>query len=367
MPPNSAERISVCLGFPAFHSEAHLDALRAIHPRVAPELLPIDPGGDWLSYAPSEPHAEPPPWGASTAVERREALARAEVLVSLHTPADLMQLAPCLRWVQACGAGVDGWVAAGVAADRVVVTNMSGLGARSISEFVLGRLLQVWKSFRAIDENQKTHTWTPSYGKTFAGTTMGIVGFGAIGEEVARRARAFGVRVLGMKRSYRPGMTSELADELFGPSDLRRVLGECDSVVLAAPHTPETEGMFDADTFAAMKPGAVFVNVARGPLVVTSDLVETMRSGHLGAAILDVFEEEPLPGSSPLWDLPNTYVSPHGAVSVDRYAEDAFEFFVENVRRYVAGEPLRNAVDMKALGFRSGNGSATRGPWQRRP
>jgi len=349
--PKPEGSVVVCLAFPVLHDPAQLAALRAIDPRVDPVVLPVDPDSDWLSPSPAEPHEEPPPWGRSVAAARREVLARAEVLVGLHAPRDLMRLALRLRWIQAVGAGVDGWVAAGVTSDRVVVTNSSGLGARGIAEFVLGRLLQVWKGFRAIDEAQREHRWQAAYGRTFAGSTLGIVGLGAIGAEVARRARAFGVSVLAMKRSHRSGMTSPVADQLFGPRDLHAMLARCDAVVIAAPHTPETEHMIDAAAIAAMPRGSVLVNVARGPLVDPAALVEAMRSGHLGAAVLDVFEEEPLPASSPFWELPDTYVSPHAAVAVDRYVEDLFELVAENVRRYVAGEPLRNAVDMAALGF----------------
>ena len=345
----------VCLGFPALYEAEHLEALRAIDPRVETVTLPIDAGADWLSPSPAEPHDEPPPWAQARGEERKAALQRAEVLISLHAPRDLLTLAPRLKWIQSVGAGVDGWVAAGVSPDRVFVTNSTGLGARGIAEFVLGRLLQVWKNFRTIEEAQKAHRWASAFGRTFGGSTLGIVGLGAIGAEVAVRARAFGVRVLAMKRSFRPGMTSPVADELFGPDDLHRMLGQCDSVVVAAPHTPETEGMIDAAAIEAMRPGAVLVNVARGPLIVSDALIAAMRDGHLGAAVLDVFDEEPLPESSPFWDLPNTYVSPHAAVAVDRYVEDLFDLFVENVRRYAAGEPLRNVIDMEALGFRRGD------------
>lgn len=349
--PN-AEPIVVCLSFPPLHDPTYLERMRAIDPRVEPVILPVDPDGNWIAYAPSDPHDEPPPWGTTVAAERVEALERAEVIVGLHTSKDLMRRAPRLKWVHAIGAGVDQWVAAGVSSDRVFVTNSSGLGARTIAEFVLGRLLQVWKHFRALDESQRAHVWKNAYGRTFGGTTLGIVGLGAIGEEVATRARAFGLRILAMKRSFRPGMTSPIADELYGPDDLHAMLSQCDSVVVAAPHTPETTGMIDAAALAAMKPGAVLVNVARGPLVDTDALIDAMKSEHLGAAVLDVFDEEPLPESSPLWDLPNTYISPHSAVSIDRYVEDVYEFLEKNLRLYVAGEPLLNRVDMDALGFR---------------
>lgn len=352
MAPSDEGPIVVCISFPPLHAPQYIEALEAIDPRIQAVPLALDPDGDWMSLAPIDPHPEPPPWASTVAAERTELLARSEVIVALHTSSDLMARAPRLRWVHAVGAGVDQWVATGVSSDRVVVTNSSGMGAKSISEFVIGRLLQVWKGFRELDEAQTKHEWVRLASRTFGASTLGIVGLGAIGEEVAKRAQAFGVRVLAMKRSYRPGMTSPVADQLFGPADLHALLAECDSVVVAAPQTPETTGMIDAAAIAAMKRGAVLVNVARGPLVDDGALIDALRNQHLGAAVLDVFDQEPLPAESPLWDLPNTYISPHTSVSTDRYVEDSFELFAENLRRYVSNEPLRNLVDMDALGFR---------------
>ena len=129
------------------------------------------------------------------------------------------------------------------------------------------------------------------------------------------------------------------------------MLAECDAVLVAAPATPETRHLIDADALAAMRPGATLVNVARGSLVDEEALLKALHSGQLGAAVLDVFDAEPLPEDSPLWDAPNLYASAHSSVSVDRYIDDVFDLFEENLRRYVAGEPLRNVVDMAALGF----------------
>jgi phosphoglycerate dehydrogenase-like enzyme len=168
---------------------------------------------------------------------------------------------------------------------------------------------------------------------------------------VAERARALGARVLGLRRSP-PGAGPGPADELFGPERLHEMLARCDAVVVAAPATPETFHLIDAEALAAMRPGALLVNVARGSLVDEEALVRALTSGHLGAAALDVFEREPLPPESPLWDLSNAYLSAHSSVSVDRYLEDVFELFLDNLARYLRGEELRNRVDMQALGFR---------------
>jgi len=345
--------IVVCMGVPAYLGAEFLERLAAVDPRIVVDPLPIDADGDWATVSPSTPHDEPPPWATSVAGPRREMLARAEVLFALHTPVDLMSWAPQLRWIQGMGAGVEQFAATGVPRDRVVVTNASGVSAGSMAEWVLGRLLQVWKRFREADANQLAHQFERTYGRTFAGSTIGIVGLGNIGCAVAERVRPLGVRVLGLKRSHRPGDTSDVADELFGPDQLHEMLAHCDAVVVAAPATPETHHLMDAKAFAAMPRGAVLVNVARGSLVDEVAVAEALRSQQLSAAVLDVFEEEPLPAESPLWDLPTLYASAHSSVSVDRYMGDVFDLFEANLRRYAAGEPLRNRIDMEALGFRA--------------
>jgi phosphoglycerate dehydrogenase-like enzyme len=314
-------------------------------------VLPVDATMDWVTEPPDKPFPEPPPWARGVAEQRLAALSKAEVLIALHTSQDLMALCPALRWVQGVGAGVEQFAAAGVRKDRVTVTNASGISASSMAEFVIGRLLSIWKRLREADQYQQAHQYVRTYGRTFAGSTLGIVGMGHIGEAVAQRARALGARVLGLKRSHRPGATSDFADALFGPAQLHSMLAECDAVVIAAPATTETFHIIDAAALAAMKPGAVIVNVARGSLIDEAALIDALGGERLGAAVLDVFETEPLPASSPLWDLPNVYVSAHSSVSVDRYMSDVFDLFVENLIRYARCESLRNLVDMKALGF----------------
>lgn len=342
----------VCLGYPALQAERYSERVRAIDSSLVPVGLPVDPGNnDWLEISPAEPHEEPPSWASSVASERRAALAEAEVLIALHVPRQLMSLAPALRWVQGIGAGVEQFAAAGTPRDRVVMTNASGLAAGSMAEFVLGRLLQIWKRFREIEEHQRARRYQQTYGRTFRGSTVGIVGMGHIGREVARRARALGARVVGNKRSAPSDEEAALADRYYRATELTEMLAECDAVVVAAPATPETHHLIDQRALAAMRPGATLVNVARGSLVDEQALLEALRSGHLGAAALDVFDAEPLPEDSPLWDAPNLYASAHSSVSVDRYIDDVFDLFEDNLRRYTEGKPLRNTVDMKALGF----------------
>ena len=344
-------RLVVCLGYPALQAPEQFERLRVISPRIDPVALPVDSGGEWLSVPPVDPHEEPPPWARQAAPERRKALADAHVLFALHTPRELLSHAPELRWIHCIGAGVDQFVAAGVTRDRVVLTNSSGLSSGSMAEYVIGRLLQIWKRFPEQERLQRDHQYVQTYGRTLAGSTLGIVGLGNIGCAIATRARALGLRVLGLKRSHRPGATHPDADELFGLDGLHDMLARCDAVVIAAPATPDTDHLIDAAALAAMPEGCVLVNVARGSLLDERALIDAMRRGHLGAAVMDVFETEPLPPESPLWDLPNVFVSAHSSVSTDRYLTDVFDLFADNLARFVAGEPLRNQVDMEALGF----------------
>jgi phosphoglycerate dehydrogenase-like enzyme len=345
-------RIVFCLGYPALQRPEQVQRLRELDPRVEVVTLPVDAKGEWVTVAPKDPHEEPPRWATGVADLRRRALEQAHVLFALHTPRDLMRLAPRLRWVQCIGAGVEQFAKAGVLRERVVVTNASGVSSGSMAEFVIGRLLQIWKRFREADRLQEEHAYERIYGRTFAGSTLGIVGMGSIGRAVAERARAFGLQVLGQRRSAAAGGDPAPADELFDPDRLHEMLARCDAVVVAAPETPETFHLIDAGALTAMRPGSVLVNVARGSLVDESALVKALTTGHVAAAALDVFEQEPLPPESPLWDLPNVYVSAHSSVSVDRYLDDVFDLFVDNAGRYLRGDALRNRVDMAVLGFR---------------
>jgi len=273
--------------------------------------------------------------------------ARAGAAIALDLPPGIGELAPGLGWVQAIGAGIDHLTGSGLP-DACVVTNAAGVAAAPIAEFAIGRLLAVWKRFGEIDEQQRVHEWKAQFGKLVEGQTLGIIGLGAIGSAVAVRACAFGMHTIGTRRSYKEGDAHHAVDELYGTADLHAVLARCDAVVVSAPGTPETENLFDAAAFAAMKPDAVFCNVGRGSLVDEPALIGALRSGHLRAAILDVTRREPLPPDDPLWDAPNIFISPHCSTSQERYNDKLFALFADNLGRYLRGEELRNVVDRRA-------------------
>jgi len=341
----------VCLGVPEFADERYLQRLRDISPRIEPVPLPVDSAEGWAQANPGEPEPEPPPWARSCAAARRDALSRAHVLVALHAPKDLLSVAPNLRWIQTVGAGIEQFAMVGVRRETTKVTNASGLSAGSMAEFVVGRLLQFWKHFRTIEANQQAHRYERTYGRTFAGSTIGIVGLGNIGVAVARLLQPFRVRTLGIRRTAKPGDTHDAVDELFGIDQLHEMLGQCDGVVVAAPATEDTHHLIDAKALAKLPPHAFLVNVARGSLVDETALADALQGEQLAGAALDVFEQEPLPASAPIWDVPNLYASAHSSVSVDRYMDDVFDRLEANLKCYIAGEPLENEVDMASLGF----------------
>ncbi len=273
---------------------------------------------------------------------QKAAFARAEIVLSLDIPFDTDRLAPNLKWVQACGAGVGQLQSAGLEKIGATLTTAAGVASAPIAEFVLARILAHWKLFPALDSLQREQNWKPTYGRNLAGSTLGIVGFGAIGAAVATRAKALGMRVLANRRS--PGASHPAVEQFYPPSALHALLAECDAVVLAAPESPETHGMFNRDTFAAMKPGAYFCNVARGPLVDEAALIAALTSGQLSGASIDVAMTEHLPQDHPLWTAPNLAISPHCAASVEKYFQNVWALFRDNMERYLRGETLVNVV-----------------------
>ena len=281
-------------------------------------------------------------------------LAEAEVLYDFprgHVR-DLPQVAPKLRWVQGSMAGA-GEVAeqAGLADTDVTVTTASGVFSDPLAEFALMAMLQHAKRLDRLRRNKETKRWDQRPVETLRGKTLCLVGTGSIGRAVAQRARPFGMRILGVKRTVRENDEAwSYADDLRPTADLHGALGEADYVVATLPLTPQTERLLDADAIAAIRRGAFFVNVGRGRVVDEGALVEALREGRLSGAALDVFEVEPLPEESPLWEMENVIVSPHSTDVVPDLDDAQADLFCENLRRYLAGEPLLNELDKK-LGY----------------
>lgn len=329
-----------------------------IPPTLIELITAASPGAEIVStpYVESEElrsargrHAGRNPENLDTPViddETRAVWQRVNVAIAMDLPDGLDELMPNLSWIQSITAGYDKYDLPALNAQGVRLTNASGLGAAGIAEFVIARLLQVWKNLRQFDDQQRTHTWEGMFGTELTGRTIGIAGLGSIGREVARRARAFDMTVLATRGSARPGDTDPAVDELFPAAALDTMLARCDAVVSTLPSNPTTIGLFDAGRFAAMPAGAVFCNVGRGAHVVEPDLIAALESGHLRAAALDVTHVEPLPADDPLWDAPNVYISPHSSVSLDRYVQNLEALMASNVALFLAGESMRNEVDV---------------------
>ncbi|ADJ49577.1 phosphoglycerate dehydrogenase [Amycolatopsis mediterranei S699] len=261
-----------------------------------------------------------------------------------------------LRWLHIASAGVDPVLFPGLRESDVVLTNSRGVFDDAIAEYVLGVVLAFAKDFARSHDLQREGRWLHRESERIAGREVVVVGTGPIGRAIARLLRAAGMRVSGAGRRERIG------DPDFGvvheSARLTEFLPHADYVVAVAPLTEHTKGMFDARAFAAMKPSARFVNVGRGELVVTSDLVAALESKTIAGAALDVFDTEPLPAESPLWTLPDVLISPHMSGDFVGWRNTLVEVFTENFRRWRTGEPLRNVVD-KTLGYvPSGNQGA---------
>ena len=271
----------------------------------------------------------------------------AEVLLTLRLPPGLPESTPNLRWIHSQAAGVDYFLRApALANSEIAVTTSSGVHAGPLSETVVGAIIALSKGFPQAMRRQAAHEWIRYTPEDVAGKTVGIIGAGKIGTAIAEKCRALGMRAWGVRRSPPPELVAVSPFEReVGREGLSEVLAASDYVVLCAPRTPETVGMLGADQFAVMKPGARFINVARGDLVDEAALIRALQSGHLGGAYLDVFEGEPLLAESPLWDMPNVMITAHsGAGSTDR-DERVVQIFVENVRRYLDGTPMLNLYD----------------------
>jgi phosphoglycerate dehydrogenase-like enzyme len=263
-------------------------------------------------------------------------------------PPELFAQAPRLRWIAAARAGLgQRWFYDALVESDVVVTGMHGAYNETLSAHALGFVLAFARRLDRYLPQQSEGLWRRDGPMLeLPHMTALVVGVGGSGAEVGRLCSAFGMRVLGTdpRVSERPpGFAA-----LHPPSALNALLGETDFVIVTAPETPATLGMFDAGRFARMKQGSWFINISRGALVVTDDLVAALQSGHLAGAGLDVVDPEPLPPEHPLWRQPGVLLTPHAALNGTPYKERWLEMLVENCRRFAAGEPLRNVVDKRS-------------------
>ena len=296
------------------------------------------------------------------------AIPGAEILFSWAPGEANVARARNLRWLHAPAAGIGAYLTPSVTKRKILLTNSRGVHAVPIAEHTLGVLVALARQLRTaiadqIQDGLDRERWFegPGRPRELYGRTLGLFGYGAIGREVARRALAFGMRVIAVRRhperpsAWEPDLLRALGlpeeepriDAVMGPGDLDRMLEASDAVVVAAALTSETQGVFDAAAFGRMKRGAWFVNVARGKIVRERDLVAALRMGAIGAAALDVFETEPLPRESELYTLDNVILTPHISGNSIGFWPRAMALFRANLRRDAAGLPLLNQVDIE--------------------
>ena len=255
---------------------------------------------------------------------------------------------PRLRWIHSVAAGIDRVATPAVRARGLLVTNARGVFSQPIAEYVVMMCLAIARRLPQLLELQRERTWQPLRGRELSSMTIGIIGYGSIGAEVARLLAAFGPRIIASRRHPERGPGDAANVELHGLDDLETLLAESDVVVVAAPLTEETAGMIGAPQLQSMRETAWLINISRGRLIDEVGLRRALEGGSIGGAVLDVFNEEPLPAESPLYDTPNLILTPHTSWASDLVNERSIDLFLANLRRYRAGEPLENVVDLEA-------------------
>jgi phosphoglycerate dehydrogenase-like enzyme len=276
-----------------------------------------------------------------------DALAGADALLAWRVAPGLLARMPRLRWIQAMTAAVEDWLARDDLREAITLTCARGVHRVAMPENILAALFGLTKPLVACALDQRERRWTRRVSEPLAGKTLGILGLGTIGREVARKAAALELTVVGTRR------TADAVDgvtRVYPTAATDEVLARSDFVLLLMPVTPETRDFMNAARLAAMRPTAHLLNFARGALVVDADLVEAVRAGTIAGAVLDVFRQEPLPPEHPFWTTPGITVLPHIGGLHPRRDELVAELLVDNVRRFLSGRPLRAVVD-RARGY----------------
>ncbi|MFV0446393.1 MAG: D-2-hydroxyacid dehydrogenase, partial [Planctomycetaceae bacterium] len=300
---------------------------------------------------------------AESAAEALASMSTAEGFFGKLTP-DLLAASRQLRWVQSPTASLEHFLFPDLIAHPCLLSNMRGLFSDVVADHVMGFVLSFARNLYLYRDQQQARQWSPVGGETartsfavgpgeeseidrqhrhLADCTLGVFGVGSIGSEVCRRASGFGMRLLGVDPQAKsvPGVL----DDVWPVSQLPELLSHSDFVVVAAPHTPRTEGLFGATQFAQMRREAFFINIGRGAIARLADLTAALQAGTIAGAALDVFETEPLPAEHPLWRMPNVILTPHVAAASTRVPQRHLQLLVENVRRFAAGETPLNLVD----------------------
>jgi phosphoglycerate dehydrogenase-like enzyme len=316
-----------------------------IHPDPALTILISHPAAEQYAALIGERFPQVRAIPAPDAARLEQHIGEAEALLSFRFPVEVFDQAHKLCWFQSTGAGVDSMFPIRDRAGHLTVTNARGIHGDLIADYVMAGATMLHWNFRGFLRDQAERQWNPRPIRPLADMTLGVVGLGAIGATIARRAKSADMTVVGSKRDV--SVPVEGVDRLFAADALAQMLPLCDFVVLAMPATPDTVGFIGAREFAHMRRGAFLINIARGSVVVEADLIAALRSGAIAGALLDVFEKEPLPQDSPLWDMPNVIVTPHASGTPTGYMQRVFSIVAENIERYLTGQALKNVVDLR--------------------
>ena len=328
-------------------TKEQLERMMTIHPRL---VIHGEPGGIAIMTAEEAAAHQIIITGLDYPVFRpdldyQRLLAQAEVLFATRIPPDVAKRAPNLRWIQFTSAGVDHLWNPTLRDANIIVTSTKGIHGIPMPEFVLSCILMFAKGWPRLLQQQRDHQWSKFMVEEVYGKTLVSIGVGEIGKGIGRLARAFGMRIIGVRRREDTQDVPPEMDEIFPMSRLLQVLPRADYVVASLPLTAKTRGCLTEEVFRAMKSSVVFVNVGRGKTVDEQALVRSLREGWIQGAALDVFAGEPLPPDSPLWDVPNLLISPHMGSDTAMYTDRMTEVLYDNLSRYAQGQPLRNVID----------------------
>jgi len=272
---------------------------------------------------------------ASNAERLAELVEEMEILLAFAMPDELMRRASKLQWIQGLGTGVDYLTNLPSLRKEVIITSMRGIHGPQMSEMAFLQMLALGRNFPQMVRNQDLGVWESWPAKLLWRKKVGILGLGVVGEELARKCKAFGMSVYGINRSWK---AIDSVDHFFGPEDIVKVAAEVDYLIIVAPNTPQTQNIIDAQVLSAMKPTAFLINIARGELVDEDALIGALETGKIAGAALDAFVHEPLPADHPFWKMKNVIVTSHVGGRSDIYVEQALPIIEENLRRFLKGE-----------------------------
>jgi phosphoglycerate dehydrogenase-like enzyme len=276
----------------------------------------------------------------------------ADAILFAATKASLLEgvlpLAARARWIHSLWTGVEGILTPEMLAHPAQLTNGRGVFRWPLADWVMAAMLHFSFDLGRVIRQQQAGVWEPFVASRPEGKTLGIVGYGSIGSAAASRAKGFGMKIAALRRRHGQGPPDRLVDAYYAPAQLHDLIAASDYLLLVTPLTPETRGMIGAAEIAAMKPSAVLINIGRGPVVDEAALIQALESGQIRGAALDVFTVEPLPAGHPFYRMTNVLVSPHTADRVEGFIGPAVEAFLENLERFLKGQPLESLVDKHA-------------------